>query len=198
MKQKRLDCMVDLECLSGNSHNPVILQIAAVMFDLRTGKTFEEFNMFINPKSCIEYGLEINGETVAWWLNQDKDAINQILIKSIQEGHKLSDVLDQFTDWYKNCLKNHNMNYATLFGNGPSADCVWIDSLYKATDKENPFKYFNDRCVRTFVDLGRDLLNYDPKKTMKFNGVKHDGIDDAKHQIKYVSAIYKKLKKSLK
>jgi hypothetical protein len=47
--------------------------------------------------------------------------------------------------------------------------------------------------VRTIVELGRKLLNFDPKKDMPFKGEKHNALADAIHQAKYVSAIYQKL-----
>lgn len=60
---------------------------------------------------------------------------------------------------------------------------------------EVPWKYFEPVDVRTLVDLGKRLFDFDPKKTIKFEGDKHNAIDDCKFQIKYCSAIYKKAKK---
>jgi len=53
--------------------------------------------------------------------------------------------------------------------------------------------HYNDRDVRTIVDLGRALLGFDPKKDMPFTGERHNALDDAIHQAKYVSAIYQAL-----
>ncbi|MNR25883.1 hypothetical protein D3C85_1430560 [compost metagenome] len=47
--------------------------------------------------------------------------------------------------------------------------------------------------MRTVVDMGRDLLGFNPKKEMPFEGVAHTALADAKHQARYVSAIYQRL-----
>lgn len=39
------------------------------------------------------------------------------------------------------------------------------------------------------------LIGFDPKRDMPFKGTRHNALDDAIHQAKYVSAIWKKLAK---
>lgn len=51
---------------------------------------------------------------------------------------------------------------------------------------------FNDRDVRTIVDLGR-ADGFDTKRDMPFDGERHNALADAIHQAKYVSAIYQRL-----
>jgi inhibitor of KinA sporulation pathway (predicted exonuclease) len=46
------------------------------------------------------------------------------------------------------------------------------------------------------VDIGRQLRGANPKKDLPFEGVQHNALDDAKHQAKYVSAIWQTLKKT--
>ncbi|EAW9850355.1 3'-5' exoribonuclease, partial [Salmonella enterica subsp. enterica serovar Kentucky] len=38
-------------------------------------------------------------------------------------------------------------------------------------------------------------IGFDPKRDMPFEGTRHNALDDAIHQAKYVSAIWKKLAK---
>ncbi|ENK9589510.1 3'-5' exoribonuclease, partial [Salmonella enterica] len=46
--------------------------------------------------------------------------------------------------------------------------------------------------VRTMVTLGR-AIGFDPKRDMPFEGDMHNALADARHQAKYVSAIWQKL-----
>ncbi|EBO5570485.1 3'-5' exoribonuclease, partial [Salmonella enterica] len=55
-------------------------------------------------------------------------------------------------------------------------------------------QWWNDRDVRTIVELGK-AIGFDPKRDMPFEGTRHNALDDAIHQAKYVSAIWKKLAK---
>lgn len=50
----------------------------------------------------------------------------------------------------------------------------------------------NDHDVRTIVTLGRSI-GFDPKMDMPFDGERHNALADARHQAKYVSAIWQKL-----
>lgn len=46
--------------------------------------------------------------------------------------------------------------------------------------------------MRTMVLLGKQL-GFDPKRDMPFDGVAHNALDDARHQVKYLSAIWQQL-----
>ena len=80
-----------------------------------------------------------------------------------------------------------------MWGNGAGFDNVILRSAYVACGLIVPWKHWNDRDVRTIVDLGRTLLGFNPKKEMPFEGVRHCALDDAKHQARYVSAIIQQL-----
>jgi exodeoxyribonuclease VIII len=65
---------------------------------------------------------------------------------------------------------------------------VILRNLYKRCGFEFPTPFWSDRDVRTLVDIGDvDTSQY------KFEGVKHRGIDDCKHQIKYCIDAMRKL-----
>ncbi|BAT46016.1 putative exonuclease, C-terminal part [Escherichia albertii] len=46
--------------------------------------------------------------------------------------------------------------------------------------------------IAPFVTLGRSI-GFDPKMDMPFDGERHNALADARHQAKYVSAIWQKL-----
>ena len=195
-KKQTIDVMLDLETL-GNKNSPVIIQISAVAFDITKGKLLnEEFDEFVSPMSSVKYGLEVDGGTVAWWLTQQKEAIVKIINKSIEEGDDLAEVQKRFNKWVKMLEEKYNANIK-FWSNGVLADGKWSESAYLATGVPMPWKYFQHEDVRTLVSIGKRVYGIDPKKTMPFTGIKHNAIDDCKHQIKYCSAIYKEAKKGV-
>ena len=193
MSENYIDIMLDVETL-GVGNSPVLLQIAAIPFDIETGETFAGFNQFINPKSCIKSGLEIDSGTVKFWLNEDLEAIQKVLIAAIESEDSLDIVLSMFSIFVER-VENFHKKKVRVWGNGVLADNKWIESAYIKLGKKLPWKYNANSDVRTLVDLGKRLLDIDPKNTIEFTGTKHDAIDDCLHQIKYCSEIYKKLGK---
>lgn len=186
-----IDIMLDLETL-GVGNSPVIIQIAAVVFDIKTGESLESFDEFINPKSSINSGLDIDSSTVEFWLKQDKEAIEKVIIPALKSDNELKDTLNRFSKFIKEAEDIRNKK-VRVWGNGILADNKWIQSAYSKLDIKVPWKFNADSDVRTLVDLGKRILNIDPKKTIEFTGIKHNALHDCEHQIKYCSEIYKKL-----
>lgn len=91
-------------------------------------------------------------------------------------------------------IKNANHKFVQVWGNGASFDCVILRNSYSLTGQPVPWQWWNDRDVRTIVELGK-VIGFDPKRDMPFKGTRHNALDDAIHQAKYVSAIWKKLAK---
>jgi hypothetical protein len=189
-----LDLMVDLETL-GTNGSPVIIQFSGVIFDRITGKTFQEFNEFITPTSGIAAGLSIDGETIAWWLTQEKKVVHDVFLNAITNGKELAKVLMTFSKFINDVKKTHNVDSVHLWGNGILSDNLWIQSNFEAVGLANPFQYNEHKDVRTLVQIGKDILNKDYKDIMKFSGDPHNALDDCFHQIKYCVKIQKELKK---
>lgn len=187
-----IDVMLDLETL-GLGNSPVISQISAVVFDIRTGECFEEFNVKVSPQSCVALGLNIDAGTVEWWLKQDQAVLNNVIVKSITEGSDIKKTLQAFSTFLELSKKAHEAKELRLWGNGTLADNKWIESAFDLAKLPKPFKYWEHSDVRTLVDLGRRITGQDVKKEITFIGEKHNAIDDCKHQIKYCSEIYSKL-----
>lgn len=190
---KILDIMLDLETL-GLGNTPVISQISAVAFDITTGTTFEAFNHKVKPQSCVQLGMKIDGGTVEWWLKQEQSVLEKVIVGSITSGTNLKEVLIQFNEYVEQIKKSHSAEEVRIWGNGTLADNKWLESAYTLAKLPLPYKYWENSDVRTLVDLGWRLTGVDFKKNTEFVGEKHNAIDDCKHQIKYCSEIYKKLK----
>ncbi|HFU1809209.1 TPA: 3'-5' exonuclease, partial [Escherichia coli] len=63
---------------------------------------------------------------------------------------------------------------------------------YERLDIPCPWRYYNDRDVRTIVELGK-TIDFDARTVIPFEGVRHNALDDARHQAKYVTATIQKL-----
>lgn len=191
-----LDIMLDVETL-GTNDAPVLLQLAARAFKIEEGpESLGEFDMLIRPQTCVQAGLKCDGETMDFWLKQGNDLIQDILVEAMKNGTELDLVLYEFNKYVENMKKKYNAKKVRVYGNGPSADCTWVRSAYKAVKMEAPWKYWDDVCVRTYVDIGIRAFNFNPKKDMPFTGNKHNALDDCQHQINYVVAIYNKIKEA--
>lgn len=196
-----LDIMVDIETL-GNSTSPIITQLSAVPFILEDNKSFPEdaFNKFIKPQSCSKVGLTCDrGEkgidlTIDWWLKQDEEVFNKVILKAFTDGENISEVLVAFTQWLQDMMKKHNCRRIKVYGNGPAADCVWIRSAYLACNMTPPWKFWEDVCVRTYVDMAQRALGMNVKKDTPFVGDKHNAIDDCIYQITMVQSVFNRIK----
>ena len=186
------DVMIDLETL-GQEAGAVITSISAVKFNIITGETGEEFSQAITLKSSLEYGLSIDPDTVMWWMQQGDDSRNKLVLDNANAKH-LSSVLYAFAFWLVEGDKsgggvkliNDNIQ---VWGRGPRFECALLSAAYKVGGyNRTPWNFRNERCVRTI-----EMFNPKLKKNTPFIGILHNGIDDAKHQIKYVSSIYRQL-----
>lgn len=174
--------MMDIETLSTDS-NGVITTISAVQFDLETGSIGKEFEIALNIKQQVDTNGIIDISTVVWWFSQDIKAITAMLRLDKQD---VGFALLAFNNWLKSL--EQPVKDMKLWGNGVSFDNVMIRNLYKRYEVEFVLPYWCDNDVRTLVTLG----NIDTRD-FKFEGIKHCGIDDCKHQIKYCHTAYKGL-----
>tara|TARA_B100001059_G_C17766071_1_gene545625 strand:+ start:812 stop:1396 length:585 start_codon:yes stop_codon:yes gene_type:complete len=178
--------MLDLETM-GKGSNAAIVSIGAVFFNPLTGELGEKFYERIWLESAEKYG-EIDASTVVWWLGQSDEARSEI-------NHDKSVGLKEALRGFSNFVIDNAeaFNKIRVWGNGCTFDNVILSNAYKSVELSKPWSYAGDMDVRTIVELGRKLLNFDPKKDMPFEGEKHNALADAIHQAKYVSAIYQKL-----
>ena len=178
--------MVDLETF-GTDTNSMIVSIGAVFFDLNTGAIGDEFYTNIRSSSCAEYGLTANGSSIEFWLRQPDEARLALLENPLPVA--LTKGLHQFTEFYGPEVGKNN-----IWGNGSVFDNMVLKNAYKAVKKPLPWSYRNDRDVRTLVELGKQS-GFDYHKIER-EGVYHNALDDAKHQVKFCSIIYKYIKEN--
>lgn len=167
--------MIDIETI-GTESNSIITALAAVEFDLTTGEVGRQFYERIDIQSSLDLGLKIQGQTILWWLNQGEEARKEIG----KGGSVLALVLYNFSIFINSLGAK-----VKPWGNSARFDCGIIADSYNACKLPLPWKFSNERDVRTLVSLNPSL-----KQALPFIGVKHNAIDDCLHQIKYCTAIW--------
>ncbi|MBC4088344.1 3'-5' exoribonuclease [Klebsiella pneumoniae] len=179
--------MVDLETM-GKKHNAPIVAIGAVVFDPATGSIGESFYKVVCLESSVNWGAVIDPSTVIWWLKQSSKARSAIVN---DDAIPLLDALLQFREFVSDNVAGGSKK-AQVWGNGASFDNSILRSSYDCIAEDYPWEYWNDRDVRTMVELGH-AINYEPQKAIPFEGERHNALADAIHQARYVSAIWQRL-----
>lgn len=201
----KTDIMVDIETLH-NSVNSAITQIGAVHFNIATGEVYDTFKVTIDLQSCLNVGLEIKAETLAWWLEE-----NAALLKSIisdKSALNIKEGLFEFRKW----LESKNPSTFRIWGNSNRFDLGIIANAYDKANqgKALPWQFFLERDVRTLTDLPnilhqisyptleKSFINEIDYKSLEIelaiaNGVRHEPVEDCIVQINYVTKILKNL-----
>lgn len=179
--------MVDLETM-GKKHNAPIVAIGAVVFDPATGSIGESFYKVVCLESSVNWGAVIDPSTVIWWLKQSSEARSAIVN---DDAIPLLDALLQFREFVSDNVAGGSKK-AQVWGNGASFDNSILRSSYDCIAEDYPWEYWNDRDVRTMVELGQ-AISFDPKTTIPFEGSRHNALADAIHQARYVSAIWQRI-----
>ena len=171
---------VDLETMGTNPDAP-INSIGGKFFDPETGEMGPEFSKTIDAKTG---GGTVDISTIEWWLVQSSEARSAILVNQIP----LDDALLQFREFIS---EHSDEKFVQVWGNGATLDNAILRRSYERQGIPCPWRYCNDRDVRTIVELGK-TIGFDARTAIPFEGVPHNALDDARHQAKYVSAIWQK------
>lgn len=176
------DVMLDLETAGVRPSAP-ILAIGAVSFDMRELKLGDRFYVNVDLQSCLDNGAVIEAGTFLWWLSQSDDAR-----KALTTGQKrhINEALHQFTSFlHDKCAPQKDVR---VWGNGPDADCVWLNEHYRRAGLETPWMFWNQHCFRT---LKRLYPNVEPAPR---TGTHHNALDDAIYQVEHLFAIRRTLR----
>ncbi|EFD0972442.1 exonuclease [Escherichia coli] len=173
--------MIDLETMGKNPDAPII-SIGAIFFDPQTGDMGPEFSKTVDLETA---GGVIDRDTIKWWLKQSREAQSAIMTDEIP----LDDALLQLREFID---ENSGEFFVQVWGNGATFDNVILRRSYERQGIPCPWRYTNDRDVRTMVALGL-MMDFDARTTIPFEGERHNALHDARYQAKYVSAIWQKL-----
>lgn len=208
--------MIDLETLATRT-SAVIPEVSVVAFEIDTGRIVQEKTWNISVDEQLALGRTISSGTLAFWLTQSTDA-RTLLLNSMDEHcnnncMKLPVGVDFFLEDFKDFITVHTSMWELenaerlqsygrqidsrpepmLMGNGPRFDMGKVAHMYEEAGRERdmPWSYWSDLDVRALNRLAPGF-----KKAEEFVGVPHYGLDDCKHQIKYVAKIYQEVMKA--
>ncbi|HBA8712585.1 TPA: exonuclease [Escherichia coli] len=176
--------MIDLETMGTNTNAPIVV-IGAVFFDPQTGEIGPVFYIVISLTDAMNTGAVPDGGAIEWWLKQSSEARAAILTDQV----KLKDALSRFREFIN---EYSDEKFVQVWGNGATFDNAILRTSYERLDIPCPWRYYNDRDVRTIVELGK-TIDFDARTVIPFEGVRHNALDDARHQAKYVTATIQKL-----
>ncbi|WP_240960500.1 exonuclease [Enterobacter asburiae] len=179
--------MVDIEAFGKKADSPVV-SIGAVFFDPSTGNTGSEFYKVISLESSMASGGVPDASTIIFWLKASPEARSELVM---DDAIPLDDALLQLNEFIGENAVN-GPDSVQVWGNGATYDNVLLEASYDRTGIPCPWKFWNNRDVRTIVELGK-AVGCKPRYEIPFEGEPHKAISDAHHQIKYVSAIWQRL-----
>jgi hypothetical protein len=170
------DISFDLETL-GVDPGCVITQIGACAFNLDTPGNRQQFNVFVDPQSCLDQGMTIKWSTIAWWLVQPEAARNAMVTK---ETRHISNALDELRKWI---AAVGDPKAIRVWGHGATFDISLLEDAYRRCGMPVPWFYRNVRDLRTLRALApADLVLTAPSGTANA----HVAVDDAIMQADWI------------
>lgn len=166
--------MVDIETL-GRDPGCAVIAIGAARFD--TQQVGETFEASIDVTSCQEFGLEIDAETLEWWLSQGPQAREQL-----DGGRDLDFVLEEFAEFLDGCDE--------VWANSPKFDAAILEEAYKPTRHSVPWEYWQLRDFRT-------LRKLDVTHGHEQEGIEHSAVDDAVYQATIAATILGRIEREV-
>lgn len=176
------DISIDLETL-GTRYDAPVLAIGAALFDRDSGKIGATFYEEIDFASAVRSGRP-DGNTIAWWMQQSKEAQRIFWQSSQGEKRALATALQMFGDWARSAAAG----VPIVWGNGATFDISILEHAYDkgAVGLKEPWHFMNIRDIRTIVDVCFDVTGIQPGSRIDNVGVKHHARDDAVYQANLV------------
>lgn len=180
--------MIDLETM-GARPGSAILSIGAVRFDPcgapppnpADGLTAEHFSLNVSLDSCLGAGLRVDADTVAWWMHPDRAAGREALFgPDAAPAMPLRDALDRLSGFVP--------RGARVWAHGATFDPVLLETAYRATRANCPWRFWQVGDTRTLFELA---FPPDGKGAGLAND--HTAIGDAYRQACAVQRAYAKL-----
>lgn len=181
------DIMIDNETLA-TTPDAVILSIGAVKFfkdNEMKNSIGETFYAVLDIEDQKARGRIVDPGTVEWWSKQSPEA-RQVL--EATDRRPVKEVLEELWDFIFDL--DHSCGEMRLWGNGSDFDNPQIVSLFNMYGMELPWKFWNNRCFRTWKSEFGHMVDKKPVR----KGTYHNALDDAIHQAEYCQAIYAQLK----
>jgi exodeoxyribonuclease VIII len=158
--------MIDLETM-GQGPDAAIVAIGAVEFDRERRETGDCFSLTIDLESAVRSGGVMDASTVLWWMQQSEEARQALNGKA-----DIAKALASFSGWLRG---RADLTEVRIWGNGSDFDNVILANAYRRLLLPAPWKFWNNRCYRTWKNEHRDV-------SMVRLGTHHNALDDAMSQ----------------
>lgn len=181
--------VLDIETF-GKCANAVIASIGCVIKNIYTGDVASKFYVRCNVQPQLKIRTT-DKETFDWWEKQLKEyplSYNEVFSEKLPRVN-LEDALNQLNDFLNLNLPGRPQ----VIGNGPEFDNVIVVNAMDQAGIKPAWDHGCNQSLRTFVFLGRHLLNIDPKYKLEFKGEKHHALNDAIYEAEYLHFIFKSL-----
>jgi hypothetical protein len=172
-----MEICIDIETLSLRK-NAYILSIGAVRFDRDEIK--EMFYVSLNNDNQSHRHLDIN--TIQWWLQQSQEAMQKLRHTIVSTGDSIAQTTSAPYALRKLAEFIGLNSSVSVWANSPSFDCDILSDAYDQFGIRRPWKYSQERDVRTAKQLVGEP---------EFVGIKHYALDDAIHEARIVQRYLK-------
>lgn len=197
-----LHWVFDLETY-GTDSNAIVPELSAVAFDIMSGEVFKEITLNIDVDSQVAAGRTISASTMSFWLAQKREARMKLCLSDaefckrydepapldlVSAMEYLSEQITQVSaEWAE---QTGNRPEPLVWGNGITFDLGKTISLFEYAGVALPWQFWAERDARTLMMLAPMI-----KKVFSedFRGIPHYGLDDCKHELRYLAATYIKV-----
>ncbi len=201
---KHLNWVFDLETL-GTKRNAIVTEISAIGFDILSGEVFCQYTKHLDIDEQVKLGREVSGGTIGFWLTQSEEARMKVCRSSkdfcqsagLPMPCGLTSALMDLIKYIDNTSCKWATDYSDLedasprplvWGNGINFDLGKVESLFESTQFLNiPWDFWAERDARTLMDL---LPGCKYAFGADFRGTPHYGLDDCRHELRYLAAAY--------
>jgi|LSQX01.1.fsa_nt_gb exodeoxyribonuclease VIII len=167
--------MVDLETLD-TATSAIVLTVGIVAFDPKTFATLERHHFVLQLAPQEARGRTKSQDTMKWWAQQSEEARTAAFGGA---RTPIETALDEIAEVL--------FNTAGVWGNGASFDNAILADLYRSFGRQQPWPFYLDRCFRTIRSAANDF-DEPPRE-----GIHHNAMHDAVHQVRVLGAACKHL-----
>ena len=181
-KKPILNIMVDLETASTKENAAILSWAMAPFFTDGTEFTdMEDFYRVVSLTSCFFAGMDVDKDTQDWWMKQEPKAKSPFLHAEDENIHGVA--MEAYT-WLSNLAEKYDLY---MWARGLDFDIPKMEWCFrKFVERPLPYKYSHKMDVRTVLKFMQiDLSQFE------MQGVKHNALDDCKHDIRMIQEAYK-------
>lgn len=178
-----IDLMLDVETL-GNIPGCVVTQVTIVPFHLKGTPLGEEVKVFdqrLHIGNQMADGLEVNAETLNWWMQQDADVRRYVMAGDLGS----EDFCFALTNYVGEIEISHK-EYR-IWSTSAKVDFGCIPFLFRLNEIPYCINHRSERCARTFIEM---VKTQHPQMKLPKGLTTHNALDDCRRQIADLQCAY--------